>query len=328
MDYPRSDRHFSAALRRLTRIHARSVEQPVNLDDGDEVFYWPWLYGVEVGHWDLTDAQAAKLREYLLRGGFFMCDDFHGTYEWEVFTASMKRVFPDRPIVDIDNSDQIFHTLYDLDDRYQVPGAQYLRSRRSCTSTTASMPRWRGIYDDKGRLMVAICHNMDLGDSWEHADNPRVSGEVLRPRHPHRRELRRLRHDALSCTRPPRDCGTTLPVCQVLRRAGSGSRTDPSKNLCADLFRLLPREYHPALQCLVQVFGTPIWLHDPASRVSAPTQEQVAQFVGDDLAENRPIGPLTANDKHLKVVGVHIRECGEFTGISEQRASELTRLEV
>src|SRR5205085_3278421 len=122
IDYPRSDRHFAAAFRRLTRVHVRSVEQPVNLDDGDDVFNWPWLYAVEVGYWNLTDAQAAKLREFLLRGGFFMCDDFHGTREWEVFTASMRRVFPDRPIVEIENSDQIFHTLYDLDERYQVPG--------------------------------------------------------------------------------------------------------------------------------------------------------------------------------------------------------------
>ena len=170
MDYPRSDRHISAAVRRLTRVHARSAEEPNDLDNG-EVFDRPWLYGVEVGHWQLTDSQAATMREYLLRGGFFMCDDFHGTYEWEVFTASMKRVFPDRPIVDIANSDQIFHTLYDLEDRYQVPGAQYLRTGL-VYEYDGKEPRWRGVYDDKGRLMVAICHNMDLGDSWEHADNP------------------------------------------------------------------------------------------------------------------------------------------------------------
>src|SRR5437667_1049155 len=83
IDYPRSDRHLSAAVRRLTRIQARSVEQPVNLDDGDEVYNWPWLYGVEVGHWELTNEQAAKIRDFLLRGGFFMCDDFHGTLAWE-----------------------------------------------------------------------------------------------------------------------------------------------------------------------------------------------------------------------------------------------------
>ena len=51
-------------MRRLTRVHARSVEQPVNLDEGDQ-YDWPWLYGVEVGHWELTDAQARALREYL-----------------------------------------------------------------------------------------------------------------------------------------------------------------------------------------------------------------------------------------------------------------------
>jgi hypothetical protein len=86
----------------------------------------------------------AKLREYLLRGGFFMCDDFHGTAEWEIFVRSMSQVFPDRPIVDIPDSDPIFHTIYDLSERYQVPGAQYLETHRiyehdggGSTTTTA-----------------------------------------------------------------------------------------------------------------------------------------------------------------------------------------------
>src|SRR6266436_3322171 len=170
VDYPRSDRHFNIAIRRLTRLHVRSVEQPVNLDEGDQ-YDWPWLYGVEVGHWSLTDAQAKALREYLLRGGFFMCDDFHGSTEWDVFMASMKRVFPDRQVVEIDPADPIFHSVFDLDDRFQVPGAQYLYSHR-VAEKDGTVPHWRGIYDDNGRLMVAICFNMDLGDSWEHADNP------------------------------------------------------------------------------------------------------------------------------------------------------------
>src|SRR4030095_5066686 len=121
IDYPRNDRHVAAAVRRLTRLHAPSVDQPVNWDDGDDVFNWPWLYAVEVGHWNLTDAQAKKLREYLLRGGFLMCDDFHGSQEWRVFIASMQRVFPDRPIVEIDKNDPIFHTLWDMNELYQVP---------------------------------------------------------------------------------------------------------------------------------------------------------------------------------------------------------------
>lgn len=171
IDYPRSDRHLSAAVRRLTRVDARSAEEPVAAEDADDIYNWPWLYAVEVGHWDLTDLQAAKLRDFLLRGGFFMCDDFHGTIEWQTFVASMQRVFPDRAIVDLPNSDPIFHTVYDLDDRYQVPGAQFLVTGRTAEKDGFNA-RWRGIYDDKGRIMVAICHNMDLGDSWEHADEP------------------------------------------------------------------------------------------------------------------------------------------------------------
>jgi hypothetical protein len=172
MDYPRSDRHLSEAVRRLSRIHARSVEEVINLDDGD-AYDWPFLYGVEVGHWNLTDAQARGLREFVLRGGFFMCDDFHGQIEWDVFVESMHRVFPDRPIVDIPNGDPIFHTIYDLDERFQVPGALLLETHLTYEKgETGKVPHWRGIYDDHGRVVVAICHNMDLGDSWEHADNP------------------------------------------------------------------------------------------------------------------------------------------------------------
>ena len=174
IDYPRSDRHLSAAVRRLSRVDARSVEQPINLDDDDDVFNYPWLYAVEVGHWELTDSQIAKFREFLMRGGFFMCDDFHAANEWEVFIYTMHKVFPNRPIVDIPDKDAIFHTVFDLDDRYQVPGAQFLTSHKVYEKDilTGSPAHWRGIYDDNGRLMVAICHNMDLGDSWENADDP------------------------------------------------------------------------------------------------------------------------------------------------------------
>jgi hypothetical protein len=171
IDYPRSDRHLSEAVRRLTRVHVRSVEQPVDLDVGDDVFNYPWLYAVEVGYWNLTPDQIVKFREFLMRGGFFMCDDFHGTQEWNGFMHVMQQVFPDRPVVDIPNDDQIFHVIYDLSDRYQVPGAQYLYSHRKYEKDGIEA-RWRGIYDDHGRLMVAICHNVDLGDSWEWADAP------------------------------------------------------------------------------------------------------------------------------------------------------------
>jgi hypothetical protein len=171
MDYPRADRHLAEMVARLTTIDARPVEQPVNLNDGDDVFNWPWLYAVEVGHWDLTDAQAAKLREYLLRGGFLMVDDFHGSWEWSVFLRSIRRVFPTRPIVDIPNDDPIFHIYRDLTHRIQIPGAQFIRTGRTYENDGVE-PHWRAIYDDKKRVMVAICHDMDLGDSVENADEP------------------------------------------------------------------------------------------------------------------------------------------------------------
>lgn len=175
IDSNRADRLFEQAVRRLTRVHSKSVEEVIDVDDGP-VFDYPWLYAVEVGHWELSDPQARKLREYLDRGGFLMVDDFHGTREWEVFMLSLRRVFPDRQVVDIPNGDPIFHMLSDLKDRIQVPGAQFLRSGRTY-EYDGYEAEWRAIYDDKGRIQVAICHNMDLGDAWQYADYPAYPAE-------------------------------------------------------------------------------------------------------------------------------------------------------
>jgi Domain of unknown function (DUF4159) len=183
-DYPRADRHFSQAVRRLTRIHVRSVEQSVMLEDGDEAFNWPWLYAVQVGEWGLTEQEAKVMREYLLRGGFFMADDFHGDYEWEMFLKRIRFVFPDRPIVDIPESDPIFHTVFDLTDRFQIPGAAHLYQGCKNCGEGGQGAHWRGIYDDKGRIMVAISYNSDVGDAWEFADDPsypeKFSGLAIR----------------------------------------------------------------------------------------------------------------------------------------------------
>jgi hypothetical protein len=174
-DYPRADRHFASALRRLTRVHARSVEQPVNPDDTDDIYNWPWLVAGEMGDWKLTGAQAKTIREYLLRGGFIYMDDFWGPEEWARFDESMKVIFPDRPVVEIDNKDSIFHVVYDLDDRYQILGMWALPGRRGGfmgQRAAGTVARWQGIYDEKGRLMVTMSFNSDVGDSWEFADEP------------------------------------------------------------------------------------------------------------------------------------------------------------
>jgi hypothetical protein len=166
-----SEHHFIRGVLRLTRVQARTAEEIIDVDS-DAMFEWPWLYAVEVGRWHLSDAQARRLRTYLDRGGFLMVDDFHGTYEWESFMASLKRVFPDRPVVEIDNENPIFRTVYDLQNRVQVPGRQFLYSGVTYERDGVE-PRWRAVFDEHGRIQVAICHNMDLGDAWEWADDPR-----------------------------------------------------------------------------------------------------------------------------------------------------------
>jgi len=173
-DYPRADRHFATALRRLTRMDVRSVEQPVNLDDGDDVYNWPWLAAGEMGDWLLTPSQAAKLRDYLLRGGFLYLDDFWGPDEWAAFDVTMKAVFPDREIIEIDNADAIFHSVFNLDDRYQILGQWALNGRGNMFNNrvAGTVAQWKGIRDDHDRLMVAMSFNSDVGDSWEFADDP------------------------------------------------------------------------------------------------------------------------------------------------------------
>jgi Domain of unknown function (DUF4159) len=169
-DYPKADRQVLIALNRLTRIQGRPVEQVVNLDT-DEIFNYPFVYAVMVHTWSFTDDEAKRLREYLLKGGFLMVDDFHGTDDWENFMNGMRQVFPDRPVEDLQDKDEIFHVLYDMDDRFQVPGEQYIRSGRTYEKD-GYVAKWRAIRDDHGRIVVAICHNMHLGDAWEWADDP------------------------------------------------------------------------------------------------------------------------------------------------------------
>jgi hypothetical protein len=184
-DYPRADRHFAQALRRLTRISVRSVEQPVDPDDTDDFFNWPWMNAGEMGDWKLTDAQAATVREYLLRGGFLMLDDFWGPEEYARFDETMKAIFPNRPVVEIDGKDPIFHSVYDLDDRFQILGDWCIHFSIQCQQrAVGTTAHWMGVYDDKNRLMVMISFNQDIGDAWEWADGPtypeKMAGEAIR----------------------------------------------------------------------------------------------------------------------------------------------------
>jgi hypothetical protein len=177
-DYPKGDRALVEMLRRFTRTHVRAVEQPVDLEEGDDAHYWPFLVAGLARSMELTEQQAARLREHLLRGGFLFCDSFFGEGNYAVFVESLKRVFPDRPIVDLSDDHPIFHTIFDLPEmtKVAIPNANEVfwggRMGRG-------PPRWQGVEDDDGRLMVLIAYNNDVQDAWQWADDPRYPSELV-----------------------------------------------------------------------------------------------------------------------------------------------------
>ncbi|MBX2823570.1 MAG: DUF4159 domain-containing protein [Gammaproteobacteria bacterium] len=174
-DWPEAEQHFSAGLDRLTRIDVAPEGTLVDFS-GHELYDYPWLYAVEVGALQLSEEEAAMLREYLLRGGFLMVDDFHGSWQWRQFASTMRKVFPDRHIIDLPESEEVFHVMYDVIERKQIPGIRPWMMNRTW-EYDGRTPRWRAILDDHGVPMVLINFNMDLGDAWEHADDARYPEE-------------------------------------------------------------------------------------------------------------------------------------------------------
>jgi hypothetical protein len=169
-DYPKADNDCLIALRRLTHIDSPSPLNVVDLDS-DHIFDYPWIYAVNVHTWTFTDEEARRLHDYLLKGGFLMVDHFHGTDDWNRFMQGMRMVLPDQPVEDLKDADEIYHVLYDIDEKFQIPGEQYVATGRTYEKD-GFVPKWRAIRNEHGRIMVAICANMHLGDAWEWADSP------------------------------------------------------------------------------------------------------------------------------------------------------------
>ena len=174
IDFPKADRLFLRALDRLSSINSSPGERAVKLTDPD-LTQWPFIYALEVGAMQLSDAEIEALQEYLLAGGFLFVDDFWGSWAWNSFAEQMRRVFPDREIVEIPITHPIFSMVYEVEEIVQVPnlrnGVEY-ESRGITHEEDGKVPHVRGIFDDEGRLMVLINWNTDLGDAWEWADNP------------------------------------------------------------------------------------------------------------------------------------------------------------
>jgi hypothetical protein len=167
IDHPDSDLNFSFRLHELTALQVDPNGKVLELTD-DELFNYPFIYLIEPGWMTLSEPEVTALRQYLLNGGFLMVDDFWGEYEWANFYREIKRVFPDREPLELPLEHEIFHCVYDLKKKPQIPSIGWVWHRRTDDGRPdAPEPHYRGIFDDKGRMMAIICHNTDLGDGWE-----------------------------------------------------------------------------------------------------------------------------------------------------------------
>ena len=176
VDFPDADDNFTTGIRRLTRIDTGEPRHLEIMDD--RLFDYPWLYATNVGYWDLNDEEAARLREYLFRGGFLVFDDFWGQQEWETFRQAIEKVLPNRPITDIVETDPVMNVLYAIreKDRTFIPGSRHLwrgaGGSVQIVQPQGTAPAWRSMYDDRNHTVVAINYDTDVGDAWEFADVP------------------------------------------------------------------------------------------------------------------------------------------------------------
>ncbi len=169
-DYPDSDLNFSFRLQQLTSMEVHPEGVILELTN-PELFNYPFIYIVEPGELVFSEEEVDCLRRYLLNGGFLMVDDFWGQREWDNFYYEIKRVFPGREPVEIPLSHPIFHAVFDLKERPQIPNIGLAIRGRDYGITwereDARQVHYKAIYDNNGRMMAFICHNTDLGDGWE-----------------------------------------------------------------------------------------------------------------------------------------------------------------
>jgi hypothetical protein len=178
-----TDNNFSVRLMELTTVHVPVDEdrQPnyvvVNLAD-PMLFKCPMLFMEDVGTTEFTDAEVANLRQFFLKGGFLWVDDYWGPDAWERWVDEISQVLPSGqfPIFDIPLAHPVMHTLYDVKDFLQVPSLNFWRGNGRSTSergADSAEVHFRGIQDERGRLMVMMTHNTDIADTWERdVDSP------------------------------------------------------------------------------------------------------------------------------------------------------------
>ncbi len=174
-DYPFGALNLMIRLSELTKT--RVTKQPsgepeywvVGLMD-DSLFDCPFIIGTDVGTIGLSDMEAQRLRQYLLKGGFLWVDDYWGTAAAEQWASEIHKALPEYRIVDVPQDHPIRHMLFDVNEVPQVPGINFWRSSGGGTSERGEdSPHadYQAIADNHGRIMVAMTHNTDIGDSME-----------------------------------------------------------------------------------------------------------------------------------------------------------------
>ena len=172
-DYPEADNNFIVGLREWAGTNLKIASRPEALEIMDDrLFDYPLLYIVEPGFMELSNEQAARLREYIMRGGFIFMDDFWGEYEWENVQAQLHKVLPEYPIKELSLSHPIFHSYLDVEEIVQVPNV-YNAMRGVTSEKGGVVPYYMGIENKDGRMVVFIARNSDLGDAWEWINDSR-----------------------------------------------------------------------------------------------------------------------------------------------------------
>ena len=193
VDWPRADINLSIRLAELTKttVGRASGGDPnhllLRLTD-DVLFQCPFVVMTEVGSAYIDDDEAARLKSYLLKGGFLWADDFWGDYAWEWWEAQIRKVFPasEYPIVDLPLDHPLFRSQFDI--KNGTPQIASIgiwartgggTSERGADSDTVHT---KAILDKHGRIMVLMTHNTDLGDSFEReADDPQYFYQMSVP---------------------------------------------------------------------------------------------------------------------------------------------------
>ena len=170
-DYPDADLNLSWRLHQMTSMKVDPNGKVIELLD-KELFRYPFIFMSGVPAIVLDDDEIRALRRYLLSGGFLMVDDFWGEAHWQHFDEEViQRVFPGREAVELQLEHPIFHCVFDLKEKPQIPNVHHAMRNRGSGVTwevaDGQTPHYRGIWDDKGRLVMLMCHNTDLGDGWE-----------------------------------------------------------------------------------------------------------------------------------------------------------------